>query len=136
ATTGEILGGRNQFTIFPASHYVTPADKLRLSMTDIEAELEERCKWFEDHGRLLEAQRLKQRTNFDLEMLRETGTCAGVENYSRHLARRPAGSRPWTLLDYFPPDFLTFVDESHISLPQVRGMYAGDRARKEILVEY
>src|SRR5467141_3945911 len=136
AITGEILGAKNEFTVFPASHYVTPADKLRLAMTDIEAELEERCKWFEDHGRLLEAQRLRQRTNFDLEMMRETGTCAGIESYSRHLARRPAGSRPWTLLDYFPPDFLMFVDESHISIPQVRGMYGGDRARKDILVEY
>src|SRR5213082_3711674 len=134
--TGEILGTKNEFTVFPASHYVTPADKLRLAMTDIEAELEERCKWFEEHGRLLEAQRLRQRTNFDLEMLRETGTCAGIENYSRHLARRPAGSRPWTLLDYFPPDYLAFVDESHISLPQVRGMYAGDRQRKEVLIDY
>src|SRR5467141_239522 len=126
AITGEILGTKQEFTVFPASHYVTPADKLRLAMADIEAELDERTKWFEEHGRLLEAQRLRQRTNFDLEMLRETGTCAGVENYSRHLARRPAGSRPWTLLDYFPPDFLAFVDESHISLPQVGGMYGGD----------
>src|SRR5205814_1820408 len=95
-----------------------------------------RVKELEDAGRLLEAQRLRQRTNFDLEMMRETGTCAGVENYSRHLARRPAGSRPWTLLDYFPPDFLAFIDESHISMPQVRGMYFGDRSRKEILVDY
>ena len=93
-------------------------------------------KELETNGRLLEAQRLSQRTRFDLEMLRETGTCAGIENYSRHLARRPAGSRPWTLLDYFPPDFLMFIDESHISVPQVRGMYGGDRSRKEILVEY
>src|SRR5467141_5174592 len=136
AVTGEILGARDEFTVFPASHYVTPADKMRLAIVDIEAELEERCKWFEEHGKLLEAQRLRQRTNFDLEMLRETGTCAGVENYSRHLARRPAGSRPWTLLDYFPPDFLAFVDESHISLPQVGGMYGGDPSRKEILVDY
>src|SRR5438132_1476041 len=106
------------------------------SVSGIEVELVDRVKELEDAGRLLQAQRLRQRTNFDLEMLRETGTCAGVENYSRHLARRPAGSRPWTLLDYFPPDFLAFVDESHISIPQVRGMYFGDRSRKEILVDY
>src|SRR6266704_1333691 len=110
--TGEVLAERDRIDIYPARHFVTPREKL------------------------LEAQRLRQRTNFDLEMLRETGTCAGVENYSRHLARRPAGSRPWTLLDYFPPDFLAFVDESHISMPQVRGMYFGDRSRKEILVDY
>src|SRR5438067_2101661 len=115
---------------------VASREKLLEAIKDIEAELEVRAKELEDKGRLLEAQRLSQRTRFDLEMLRETGTCAGVENYSRHLARRPAGSRPWTLLDYFPPDFLMFVDESHISLPQVRGMYGGDRSRKEILVEY
>src|SRR5258708_24915944 len=94
AVTGEILGVRDQFTVFPASHYVTPADKMRLAVADIEAELEERCKWFEDHGRLLEAQRLRQRTNFDLEMMRETGTCAGIENYSRHLPRRHPGEPP------------------------------------------
>src|SRR5919109_468718 len=134
--TGEILESRETLKIFPASHYVTPRQKLELALTDIEQEMEERCAWFDQHGRLLEAQRLRQRTNFDLEMLRETGTCHGVENYSRHLARRPAGSRPWTLLDYFPPDFLAFIDESHISIPQVRGMYFGDRSRKEILVEY
>src|SRR5205807_651977 len=109
--------------------------KLLEAIKDIEAELVERVAELENKGRLLEAQRLRQRTNFDLEMLRETGTCHGVENYSRHLARRPAGSRPWTLLDYFPPDFLAFIDESHISLPQVRGMYGGDRSRKEIRVE-
>src|SRR5947199_1682941 len=106
------------------------------ALKDMQAELVDRVAELENAGRLLEAQRLRQRTNFDLEMLRETGTCHGVENYSRHLARRPAGSRPWTLLDYFPPDFLAFIDESHISLPQVRGMYGGDRSRKEVLVEY
>src|SRR5205823_2350304 len=111
-------------------------DTVLEAIKDIEAELVERVAELENKGRLLEAQRLRQRTNFDLEMLRETGTCHGVENYSRHLARRPAGSRPWTLLDYFPPDFLAFVDESHISIPQVRGMYFGDRSRKEILVDY
>src|SRR5438094_618536 len=116
--------------------FVTPREKLLEALKDIEAELALRTKELEEKGRLLEAQRLSQRTRFDLEMMRETGTCAGIENYSRHLARRPAGSRPWTLLDYFPPDFLAFVDESHISIPQVRGMYFGDRSRKEILVDY
>jgi len=134
--TGEVLAERDKMDIYPARHFVTPREKLMEAIKDIEAELVDRVKELEDAGRLLEAQRLRQRTNFDLEMLRETGTCAGVENYSRHLARRPAGSRPWTLLDYFPPDFLAFVDESHISLPQVRGMYGGDRSRKEILVDY
>ena len=134
--TGEVLAERDKIDIYPARHFVTPREKLLEAIKDIEAELVDRVKELEDAGRLLEAQRLRQRTNFDLEMLRETGTCAGVENYSRHLARRPAGSRPWTLLDYFPPDFLAFVDESHISIPQVRGMYFGDRSRKEILVDY
>ena len=136
ATTGEILGPRNEFTVFPASHYVTPADKLRLAMVDIEAELEERCKWFEEHGKLLEAQRLRQRTNFDLEMLRETGTCAGIENYSRHLTRRQPGDAPYTLLDFLPDDTLIFVDESHVAVPQIGGMLGGDRSRKAALVEY
>src|SRR3981081_3202271 len=135
ATTGEILGPRDEFTVFPASHYVTPADKLRLAMTDIEAELEERTKWFEEHGRLLEAQRLRQRTNFDLEMLRETGTCAGIENYSRHLTRRQPGEAPYTLMDFLPDDTLIFVDESHVAVPQIGGMLGGDRSRKAALVE-
>jgi excinuclease ABC subunit B len=134
--TGEILGSRNEFTVFPASHYVTPADKLRLAMADIEAELEERCRWFEDHGRLLEAQRLRQRTNFDLEMLRETGTCAGIENYSLHLTRRKPGEAPYTLMDFLPDDTLIFVDESHVAVPQIGGMLGGDRSRKAALVEY
>src|SRR2546426_459323 len=134
--TGEVLADRDRIDIYPARHFVTPREKLMEAIRDIEAELVERVKELEDKGRLLEAQRLRQRTNFDLEMMRETGSCAGIENYSRHLARRPAGSRPWTLLDYFPPDFLAFVDESHISMPQVRGMYFGDRSRKEILVDY
>src|SRR3954464_10508074 len=134
--TGEVLAERDRIDIYPARHFVTPREKMLEAIKDIEAELVDRVKELEDRGRLLEAQRLSQRTRFDFEMLRETGTCAGVENYSRHLARRPAGSRPWTLLDYFPPDFLMFVDESHISVPQVRGMYGGDRSRKEILVEY
>jgi len=134
--TGEVLAERDRIDIYPARHFVTPREKMLEAIKDIEVELVDRVKELEDRGRLLEAQRLSQRTRFDLEMLRETGTCAGVENYSRHLARRPAGSRPWTLLDYFPPDFLMFVDESHISLPQVRGMFGGDRARKDILVDY
>ncbi|HVH62569.1 MAG TPA: excinuclease ABC subunit UvrB [Candidatus Dormibacteraeota bacterium] len=136
AITGEILGARNGFTVFPASHYVTPADKLRLAIADIEAELEERCKWFEDHGRLLEAQRLRQRTNFDMEMLRETGTCAGIENYSLHLTRRQPGQAPYTLMDFLPDDTLIFVDESHVAVPQIGGMLGGDRSRKAALVEY
>jgi excinuclease ABC subunit B len=134
--TGEVLADRDKVDIYPARHFVTPREKLLAAVKDIEAELEERGKELDQQGRLLEAQRLRQRTNFDLEMLRETGTCHGVENYSRHLARRPAGSRPWTLLDYFPPDFLTFIDESHMTVPQVHGMYGGDRSRKEVLVEY
>jgi excinuclease ABC subunit B len=134
--TGEVLAERDKVDIYPARHFVTPREKLLEAMKDIEAELAERVAELEAQGRLLEAQRLRQRTNFDLEMLRETGTCHGVENYSRHLARRPAGSRPWTLLDYFPPDFMTFIDESHMTIPQVGGMYGGDRSRKEILVEY
>src|SRR5437016_5904546 len=136
SVTGEILGVRDEFTVFPASHYVTPADKLRIAMTDIEAELDERCKWFQDHGRLLEAQRLRQRTNFDLEMLRETGTCAGIENYSRHLTRRQPGDAPYTLMDFLPDDTLIFVDESHVAVPQIGGMLGGDRSRKAALVEY
>ena len=136
AVTGEILGARKEFTIFPASHYVTPADKLRLAMHDIEAELDERCRWFEDHGRLLEAQRLRQRTNFDLEMMRETGTCAGIENYSLHLTRRKPGDAPYTLMDFLPQDTVIFVDESHVAVPQIGGMLGGDRSRKAALVEY
>src|SRR5712664_4045626 len=134
--TGEVLAERDRIDIYPARHFVTPREKLLEAIRDIEAELVERVAELEANGRLLEAQRLRQRTNFDLEMMRETGSCAGIENYSRHLARRPAGSRPWTLLDYFPPDFLMFVDESHISIPQVHGMWGGDRSRKQILVEY
>src|SRR5712692_9920807 len=136
ATTGEILGTRETFTVFPASHYVTPADKMRLALSDIEAELEERCKWFEDHGRSEEAQRLRQRTNFDLEMMRETGTCAGIENYSRHLTRRQPGEAPYTLMDFLPDDTIIFVDESHVAVPQIGGMLGGDRSRKAALVEY
>ena len=136
AVTGEILGVKDEFTVFPASHYVTPADKLRLAMADIEAELEERCRWFDEHSRLLEAQRLRQRTNFDLEMLRETGTCAGIENYSLHLTRRKPGEAPYTLMDFLPDDTVIFVDESHVAVPQIGGMLGGDRSRKAALVEY
>jgi excinuclease ABC subunit B len=135
-TTGEILGSRDDLKVFPATHYVTPAAKLELALADIELELEERVKWFEEHDRLLEAQRLRQRTNFDLEMLRETGTCAGVENYSRHLTRRQPGESPFTLLDFLPEDSLIFVDESHVAVPQVGAMLGGDRSRKGPLIEY
>src|ERR671937_441672 len=115
--TGEILESQDTLKIFPASHYVTPRQKLELALTDIEQEMEERCSWFDEHGRLLEAQRLRQRTNFDLEMLRETGTCHGVENYSRHLTRRQPGEAPYTLLDFLPDDALILVDESHVAIP-------------------
>ena len=134
--TGEILDQPSQVNIFPAKHFVTPADKLVEAIQDIEAELEERIAWFKDNDKLLEAQRIEQRTRYDLEMLRETGHCAGIENYSRPLARRAPGSQPWTLLDYFPPDWLCFVDESHMTIPQIRGMYNGDRQRKQVLVDY
>jgi excinuclease ABC subunit B len=134
--TGEILGSRNQLKIFPASHYITPREKLEIALRDIEAELEERVAWFEEHGRLLESQRLRQRTMFDIEMMRETGTCAGIENYSRHLTRRQPGEAPFTLLDFLPADALIFVDESHVAVPQLGGMLGGDRSRKAALVEY
>ena len=134
--TGEILSEKNEITIFPAKHFVTTQERLARAIREIEAELAEVAPRLERQGKLLEAQRLRQRTRFDIEMMRETGFCNGVENYSRHLQQREAGSQPWTLLDYFPDDFLLFVDESHISLPQVRGMFNGDRARKEVLVQY
>ena len=136
SVTGEILNSREELRIFPASHYITPREKLELALRDIEVELDERTKWFEEHGRLLEAQRLRQRTMFDLEMLRETGTCAGVENYSRHLTRRQPGESPYTLLDFLPEDSLIFVDESHVAVPQIGAMLGGDRSRKAALVEY
>jgi len=134
--TGEILLNRTSLEIYPAKHFVTSKEKLQLALKSIEAELEERVKELESQGKLLEAERIRQRTMFDLEMLRETGVCAGIENYARHLAQREPGSQPWTLLDYFPDDFVMFVDESHITLPQIRGMYHGDRSRKEVLVDY
>jgi excinuclease ABC subunit B len=134
--TGELLAERNDLNVYPATHFVTPGDKLKEALVDIEAEMELRVGEMEAQGRVLEAARLRQRTTFDLEMMRELGYCSGVENYSRHLARRAAGSRPWTLLDYFPPDWLLVVDESHMSIPQVVGMYKNDRTRKEILVDF
>jgi excinuclease ABC subunit B len=134
--TGELLAERKETNVYPASHFVTPSDKLRAALVDIEAEMEERVGQLEAEGRVLEAARLRQRTTFDLEMMRELGYCSGVENYSRHLSRRAAGSRPWTLLDYFPPDWLLVVDESHMTIPQVVGMYKNDRTRKEILVDF
>ena len=134
--TGEVLGQRERLDIYPAKHWVTTQQRLNASIELIETELQARLEELEAEGKLLEAARLKQRTNFDLEMLRETGFCSGVENYSRHLAGRGAGEQPWTLMDYLPEDFLLVVDESHVSLPQVRGMFAGDRSRKQVLVDY
>ena len=134
--TGELIAERNELNVYPASHYVTPREKLQKAIVAIEAEMEQRVAELEQAGMALEAARLQQRTMFDLEMLRELGFCSGVENYSRHLAGREAGSRPWTLLDYFPPDWLLIVDESHMTIPQVVGMYKNDRTRKEILVEF
>jgi excinuclease ABC subunit B len=134
--TGEILGEPGFVTIFPSSHYVTPKDKLAHAIEGIKKEFEERIEWFENHDKLLEAQRLSQRTKYDIEMLEETGFVKGIENYSRYLTNREPGEQPATLLDYFPDDFLLLVDESHQTLPQVRGMYNGDRARKEVLVDY
>src|SRR6187431_3389183 len=134
--TGELLAERKETNVYPASHYVTPSDKLRAAIADIDVEMEQRVGELEAEGRALEAARLRQRTTFDLEMMRELGFCTGIENYSRHLSRREAGSRPWTLLDYFPPDWLLVVDESHMTVPQVVGMYKNDRTRKEILVDF
>jgi excinuclease ABC subunit B len=134
--TGEVLADRASVDIYPARYFVTSRAKLEAALRDIEVEMEERVKLFEQQDKLLEAQRLRQRTMYDLEMMSETGSCAGVENYSRHLSRREPGSTPWTLIDYFPDDFLCFVDESHMSIPQVRGMFNGDRARKDVLVEF
>jgi len=134
--TGELLKEVESADIFPAKHFVTSEEKLKLAIESIEQELEEQLQILRKQDKLLEAARLETRTNYDIEMLREAGYCAGVENYSRHLAQRAAGSAPWTLLDYFPEDYLLFIDESHMSLPQIRGMYHGDRSRKETLVEY
>ena len=136
ALTGEIIDEPESTTIFPSSHYSTPKERIEKAIVNIEKEFDERVKWFEDNGKLLEAQRLSQRTKYDLEMLRETGFVKGIENYSRYLTDREPGEQPATLIDYFPDDWLFLVDESHMTLPQVRGMYNGDRSRKEILVEH
>ncbi|MEY4408154.1 MAG: excinuclease subunit UvrB [Chloroflexota bacterium] len=134
--TGEVLAILTEIDIYPARHFVTPAEKLERAVLQIQDELAERLEVLNTQGKLIEAQRLQQRTNFDLEMLRETGVCLGVENYARHLAGRQPGDTPWTLMDYMPDDFLFFIDESHVAVPQSRGMYFGDRARKETLVDY
>lgn len=134
--TGEILGLRNHVAIYPASHYVTSKENMEKALVTIEEELAQRVQWFKDRGKLLEAQRIEQRTRYDMEMLREIGTCKGIENYSRHINGLAPGTRPYTLIDYFPDDFLIMIDESHVMLPQLRAMYAGDRSRKSSLVEY
>jgi len=134
--TGEILKNLNSLKVYPGSHYVTPAEKLKVALVKIREELDQRVTFFRNNGQLLEAQRIEQRTNFDLEMLEETSFVKGIENYSRYLTNREEGEQPATLLDYFPDDYLMFIDESHMTVPQVRGMYNGDRARKEVLVEH
>ncbi|MGN4445853.1 excinuclease ABC subunit B [Bacillus cereus group sp. MYBK79-1] len=136
ALTGEVLAERDHVAIFPASHFVTREEKMKVAIENIEKELEVRLKELNDNGKLLEAQRIEQRTRYDLEMMREMGFCSGIENYSRHLTLRPAGATPYTLLDYFPEDFLIVMDESHVSVPQVRAMYNGDQARKQVLVDH
>ena len=136
ALTGHVIAEREHVAIFPASHFVTREDKMKLAIENIEKELEERLGELREQGKLLEAQRLEQRTRYDIEMMKEMGFCSGIENYSRHLTLRPPGSTPYTLLDYFPDDFLIVIDESHVTLPQIRGMYNGDKARKEVLVEH
>jgi excinuclease ABC subunit B len=136
ALTGEIMGDREHIAIFPASHFVTREEKLQVAIKNIEKELEEQLAIMKEENKLLEAQRLEQRTRYDLEMMREMGFCSGIENYSRHLTLRPSGSTPYTLLDYFPDDFLIVIDESHVTLPQIRGMFNGDQARKKVLVDH
>ncbi|MGC1379256.1 MAG: excinuclease ABC subunit UvrB, partial [Anaerolineales bacterium] len=134
--TGEIFSEPDAVDIYPAKHYLAQNDKLKETVADIEAELDERIKLFKEQGKLLEAQRIEQRSRYDLEMMREVGYCSGIENYSRHFDRRAAGTPPWTLIDFLPSDYLLFMDESHMTVPQVRGMYNGDRSRKETLIEY
>lgn len=134
--TGEVLGRRSHISIFPASHYATTEENIKRAIDSIKEELKDRLKYFESENKLLEAQRIEQRTNYDVEMLEEMGYCNGIENYTRHINNVPAGGRPFTLLDYLPKDFLMFIDESHVSIPQVRGMFNGDRARKQTLVDY
>lgn len=136
AVTGEIIGKRHHVAIYPASHYVASKEDIERAVGTISQELEERVTWFTDRGKLIEAQRIEQRTRYDIEMLREIGTCKGIENYSRHITGLPAGSRPYTLIDYIPDDFLIIIDESHVMVPQLRAMYAGDRSRKSSLVDY
>jgi excinuclease ABC subunit B len=134
--TGELRGERSEVYIYPAKHFITEQEKLKQALADIEKEMEERVVWFQSQEKLLEAQRVRQRTIYDLEMLREIGYCAGIENYSRHLDQRPAGTPPWTLMDYLPSDYLLIIDESHMTIPQIRGMYNGDRQRKQTLADY
>lgn len=134
--TGEILANRSHVAIYPASHYVTTTDKMERAIEGIKTELDERAKWFEENNKILEMQRIISRTNYDIEMMKEIGFCKGIENYSRYINERPAGSSPFTLMDYFPKDYLLVVDESHVSVPQVRAMYAGDKARKKSLIDY
>ena len=134
--TGHIISNKKTISIFPASHFVTNDDKIKISIERINKEMEERCKYFHDNGKLIEEQRIRERVNYDMEMLEETGFCRGIENYSRHIALRDEGETPTCLIDFFPDDFLLVVDESHVTLPQVRGMYNGDRARKQNLVDY
>ncbi len=136
ALTGEIVGQRNHVAIYPASHYATTQAKIDKAIVTIEEELEDRLKYFKDNNKLLEAQRLEQRTRYDIEMLKEMGFCTGIENYSRHMSQRKPGSRPYTLIDYFPKDFVVMIDESHVTVPQIGGMYEGDRSRKTSLVDY
>ena len=134
--TGEVLGRRSHAAIYPASHYVTTGERLKEAIRQIRIEADERVQYFRDRGKLLEAQRIAERTNYDIEMMQEIGFCQGIENYSRYISGREPGSAPYTLMDYFPEDYLLVVDESHVTIPQVRAMYRGDRARKETLVEY
>ena len=134
--TGKTIGIRNHVMIFPNSHYATTREKMERAVKTIEEELQERIEFFKNTNKLIEAQRIQERTNFDIEMMIETGFCQGIENYSRHISGRPAGSPPFTLFDYLPDDFLLLIDESHATIPQVRAMYNGDRARKESLVNY
>ena len=136
ALTGKTIGTRKHILISPASHYVTTKEKMDRAIVTIEKEMEERVKYFKSQNKLIEAQRIEERTNFDIEMMKETGFCSGIENYSRHISGRPEGSPPYTLFDYFPDDFLLLIDESHATIPQVKAMYNGDRARKESLVNY
>ena len=134
--TGKVTATRKHIMIFPNSHYVTTSEKMERAIKSIEEEMKQQVEYFKSQGKLIEAQRIEERTNFDLEMMKETGFCQGIENYSRHISGREPGSAPFTLFDYFPKDFLLLIDESHATIPQVRAMYNGDRARKESLVKY